>query len=122
MVQSRQGAAADTAIHFTADVLNPEPAAILRHERFFVEFRLRNHDRLRLGNQLAAGQVIVDVIGDFATATDSMGQQARLDGIAQGEHAGSFFDLPAVVGLHHATVGEPFARHVRQVGALTDGR
>ena len=30
--------------------------------------------RLGLGNQLAAGQVVVDVIGDFATATDGVGR------------------------------------------------
>ncbi len=52
---------------------------------------------------------------------DGMGQQSRLDGVADGEDPGGMRRLPAAVDVHHAAVGQPVARHIGEVGALADG-
>ncbi len=106
---------------FFAGIHNLEAAPVAGLEGLLAEFPLGNHLRLFLGDQFQAVQVVVDVFGNFPTATDRVGQQAGLDGVAESENTGSLFSLPAIVHIHHAAGREPFAGHVGQVRALADG-
>ncbi len=92
----------NTAIGLFGCVGEVETAAVVWPKQLLAETLLGNHRWFFLGNQRVAGEEVVDVLGGLTPMADSVGQQARFYGVADGEDAGGLGQLTTIINGRHA--------------------